>query len=429
MLIKFLSHGTGDPHKAVQYLMNTHDHNGILRPEVRVLRGNPNIVADLAASLSSIHRYTSGVIAWAPGDAPTSENINAVLNDFEQAAFAGLDPDQYSYTAISHGSHVHFLVARTELRTGLALNIAPPNRKKIFDEFRNYWNFKMGWARPDDPRRMRLMQPGPMASAYISATHKVEQISKKTDVDSATLCAALEVEPNDKDVITQWLLGRIRAGKIKGRQDVLSSLSELGELNRIGDEYISVRISSSIKPIRLKGFLYSKEFDPEKIFMASVSGHSPDPVKDEPNEEAALAAKIELERLIESRKKFNREVFFNRSRRRKKIKTSQVESTHFRQVATPLTSQENLLKEINNERNRNLVVGQVLAAFEAARNAVSGFIRVCIAAIPSYNAVERASRATERASRAIERTSEIVRIERTRIKCWTQKEKSIDQRS
>ena len=36
MHIRFLSHGTGDPHGARAYLLQKLDHNGSLRPEVRV---------------------------------------------------------------------------------------------------------------------------------------------------------------------------------------------------------------------------------------------------------------------------------------------------------------------------------------------------------------------------------------------------------
>ncbi|WP_223934121.1 hypothetical protein, partial [Aeromonas caviae] len=34
-------------------------------------------------------RYTSAVISWATEEAPTEDEINAVLDDFEKLAFAG----------------------------------------------------------------------------------------------------------------------------------------------------------------------------------------------------------------------------------------------------------------------------------------------------------------------------------------------------
>lgn len=144
MHIKFLSHGSGDPSKARAYLLQAHDCNGVPRPVVRVLRGNPQIVADVAQGLPFEHRYTSAVIAWHPTDAPTEQDIEAVLDDFEKAAFAGMAPDRFAYSAISHGDHIHIFAARVDLHTGKSFNMAPPGRKKLFDHLRNHWNFKKG---------------------------------------------------------------------------------------------------------------------------------------------------------------------------------------------------------------------------------------------------------------------------------------------
>ena len=43
-------------------------------------------MAAVADSLDFEHRYTSGVIAWAPEDQPTDEQIEAVLDAFEETA-------------------------------------------------------------------------------------------------------------------------------------------------------------------------------------------------------------------------------------------------------------------------------------------------------------------------------------------------------
>ena len=56
------------------------------------------------------------MIAWAPEDRPTDEQIGAVLDEFEKTAWAGLEPDRYAWTAVLHrehgdGVHVHILTA------------------------------------------------------------------------------------------------------------------------------------------------------------------------------------------------------------------------------------------------------------------------------------------------------------------------------
>ena len=114
MHIKFLARGTGSARDAADYLLGERDATGQPREGVEVLRGNPHQVAAVADALAFEHKYTSGVIAWAPDDEPTDAEIGAVLDDFEQTAWAGLEPDRYAWAAVLHrerggGAHVHVL--------------------------------------------------------------------------------------------------------------------------------------------------------------------------------------------------------------------------------------------------------------------------------------------------------------------------------
>ena len=131
MHIKWLKHGAGDARKATGYVLAERDHQGIERADVAVLRGDPEQVATVANSLDFARRYSSGVIAWAKEDAPTPEQIQQTLDEFERVTFAGLGADRVAWTAVQHteadGSiHVHVLVARVDLATGKAFNPAPP---------------------------------------------------------------------------------------------------------------------------------------------------------------------------------------------------------------------------------------------------------------------------------------------------------------
>lgn len=47
------------------------------------LRGDPQVFAALAKSSEHKYCYTSAVVAWHLDDAPTDEDINEVLNEFE----------------------------------------------------------------------------------------------------------------------------------------------------------------------------------------------------------------------------------------------------------------------------------------------------------------------------------------------------------
>ena len=252
MYIKFLKHGKGDPAKAASYLIDDVDHLNRPRPDVQVLRGDPQTFTALAESIQNEWKYTSGVIAWSKDDAPTNDEINEVLDTFEAHAFAGLKPTQYHFTAVLHeeddgSKHVHFLVPRLELETGKALNIAPPGNQKYFDPLRDYFNYSKGWSRPDDPALQR-------------DTQKPDYVHFE---DAAALRAGLKDGPvnNVREKIGRYIEQRVEHGFIRDRKDVLDAISELGEVTRTSDKFISLKIDG--KAIRLKGAFYESNFSIE----------------------------------------------------------------------------------------------------------------------------------------------------------------------
>lgn len=317
MHIKFLAHGTGDPKRAADYLIGPLDHHGVQRTVVRVLRGDPQMVGRLAGSLASVHRYTSGVISWHVEDEPTDEEIDALLVDFERLAFAGLQPVQYSWSAVLHedrdGSrHVHIFAARVELTTGKSFNMAPPGWQKSFDPLRDTWNHARGWARPDDPLRARLVQPGSMALASRSAARraqvKLEELVKQ-GMDAAELREALDVEPDAKTLLTDWLVRRVHAGLINSRENLVAALGEMGEVNRVSEDYISVRLSLGAKPLRLRGELFAASFNADAVRRALTTASvpaAPGRGRTLPNPAAAAAARTSYTNAIERRAVYNK---------------------------------------------------------------------------------------------------------------------------
>ena len=215
MLVKFLARGTGSARDAANYLLGERDAAGKPREGVEVLRGDPNEVAAVADTLEFEHRYTSGVIAWAPEDEPTDEQIEAVLDAFEETAWAGLEPDRYAWAAVLHcerggGAHVHILAARCDLETGRSLNICAAGlgeEPSVPSGTPSTTN--TAWARPDDPGRARVEQPG--HRAYIEATR---------------LRAGLRLEASPRDLIRDYLLQRVEHGMVRNRADVVSALRE-----------------------------------------------------------------------------------------------------------------------------------------------------------------------------------------------------------
>ncbi|MXW70532.1 MAG: relaxase/mobilization nuclease domain-containing protein, partial [Acidobacteria bacterium] len=296
MHIRFFGGGTGSAREAADYLVGERDAAGTVRPDVEVLRGNPGLVAAVADSLEFEHKFRSGLITWAPEDRPTDEQIEAVLDEFEKTAWAGLEFDRYAWTAVLHrehgtGVHVHILTARCDLETGRSLNIAPPGWEKTFGTLRDALNHQHGWSRPDDPARARAHQPG--HRAYLEA---------------AKLRTGLEHEVGPRELIRDYLLQRVEHGVVKNRADVVAALEEAGfEVPRQGKDYLTARDPETGKRWRLKGALYQHDFNPERRERPAEEPDGDRPPADRGGGgERAAAAWRELARRRERRSAYHR---------------------------------------------------------------------------------------------------------------------------
>ena len=305
MHIKFLARGTGSARAAADYLLGARDATGQPREGVEVLRGDPHQVAVVADALAFEHKYTSGVIAWAPDDTPTDAQIGAVIDAFEQTAWAGLEPDRYAWSAVVHrerdgGVHVHVLAARCDLETGRSLNIAPPGWQKTFDPLRDAFNAEEGWSRPDDPALARVQQPG--HRAYVEAAH---------------LRAGLALEPSPRDLIRDYLLQRVEHGTVRNRADVVAALREAGlEVPRQGQDYLTALDPTTGDRWRLKGELYAHDFKRERLdrAIAETAGDRA-PGDRGIDRERARAARRELAARCEQRAAYHRSRYGGGDRR------------------------------------------------------------------------------------------------------------------
>lgn len=234
-------------------------------PPPVVLFGDPKRTISLIDSVDNKWKYTSGVIAFGDQDAPTPEEITEVIKSFEQMAFAGLDPEQYDCLWIMHthegNVELHYVTPRVELSSGKALNICPPGYLKMFDTWRDSWNFEKGWSRPEDPARAKLIQIG----------------SNLEKTDAARLKAGLEKSGPTKAKleITDWLVERIKSGLVKNRADVINSLSEIGTITKSGETFITLHPAGFTKPFRLKGGIYGESFNPSEFVSDIGSQESP----------------------------------------------------------------------------------------------------------------------------------------------------------
>jgi hypothetical protein len=116
MMVRFFNHGDGSGGAAVGYLLAeevaayTEDRKRIACQTVRrdvlpeVLSGDPDLTRQLIDSNTRKWRYTSGVVAFHADDDPSPDQQAAVIQDFEKAAFAGLEGDQANILWVRHGT-------------------------------------------------------------------------------------------------------------------------------------------------------------------------------------------------------------------------------------------------------------------------------------------------------------------------------------
>ena len=132
MHLKYLPHGKGSTRAAVDYLVGERDAEGHRREGVEVVRGNPDMVAAMTDSLEFERKYTSAVIAWAPEDRPTDEQIRSRPRrvreerrgrDWHRTATRG----RQSCIASAGAASTRTSSPRNATsQTGRSLNIAPP---------------------------------------------------------------------------------------------------------------------------------------------------------------------------------------------------------------------------------------------------------------------------------------------------------------
>ena len=248
MLVKFFARGVGKGSGPVEYITRKDSPNtGQLRePAPEVIRGNPEITTQLIDGLDFQYKYNSGVLSFAVEDAPTEIEQQAIIDSFEEYAFAGINPDCYNTLWVRHthtGSdrvELHFVTPKVELNTGKSLNIAPPGWHGYFKPWQTYWNIKEDWARPDDLSRKRIYSPGYQAL-----------------IDAEKQRAGMLAASDPKQQLTDYITQRIEAGLVTNQNDIVKSFAELGlEIPRQGKNYITVVDPETNNKYRLKGGIY-----------------------------------------------------------------------------------------------------------------------------------------------------------------------------
>jgi hypothetical protein len=295
MMVRFFTHGDGSGGAAVNYLLAekvaayTEDRQRIPGQTVRrhvlpeVLSGGPDLTCRLIDSTTRRWRYTSGVVAFHADDDPSPDLQAAVMRDFEDAAFAGLERDQANILWVRHvhmgNVELHFLIPRVELYGNRSFNPAPPGSEPYFNSFRDYWNAREGWAGPDDPTRKRMVKP-------------VFDVGDRLQI---------------KETIQTLIALKIEAGEVRNHDDVRAVLAGLDGLEfkpltekqlekrrkadaeesrggkpRKRDTRITMRVagtSDSQNTFRLEDRIFHEDWTADEYFAAKPASEGREPVE------------------------------------------------------------------------------------------------------------------------------------------------------
>ena len=298
MMMKVFPHGTSRGDKPVNYLIRE-DVPGRSEHPPEVLCGSPNLTKALINDIDRKWKFTSGVLAWHPDDKVSREQECEVMEAFERVAFAGLEPDQryILWVRHSHAGHheLHFLIPRMELSSGKALNPCPPGWQKDFDVFRDLFNYRERWARPDDPERARDILPD-KADLFHAQRAKWKRVVQANERDEA------------REAITEMLKRKAELGQIENREDVLRILEEEGlSITRVGKDYVGVLEKESGLRLRFKGGIFAEGWKPKREVLLET-----EPMDESERVYRMAELEDELERVIEKRSQYNRKRYPSR---------------------------------------------------------------------------------------------------------------------
>ena len=258
MLIKFLPKVKSPALKIIKDL----DKRLTNRYAVTTMRGNPEMTGLLADSLLFRNRLTRCIIAWSPEDWPSKVETDNFLLDFERLAWAGIEPVDYHWTAIRHrkengATDIHIFIANVNLKTGKALNIAPPGSQYAFRLLQELYNTYYNWASPGDPELARNAQPG-----------------HERLYDTFRKRKGLKPKEGPRTRIGKYLDRLESENLLNTREDVIEALEAFGTILRTGKEYIAIDHHGTDRRLRLKGRVFHKNYSNRPKGRKENSGES-----------------------------------------------------------------------------------------------------------------------------------------------------------
>ena len=233
MVVKFFSNKKGGSVKAIDYLLNYREKDGT----ARVLVGDEQLTRNIINSISFKHKVCVGCLSFEEQD--IDENLKyKIMSDFEKYLLPSLESDQYNILWVEHLDkgrlELNFVIPKIELTRKIALNpFYHTQDLSRIDTWQNLSNLTYGFTDPKDPAKQRTLQGA----------------SKKISLQK------------DYEKLDEMLHELVKNGEIQNREQMIELLNENQIfVNRVGSDYISLKLPDSKKARRYKGGIYSEQF-------------------------------------------------------------------------------------------------------------------------------------------------------------------------
>jgi Relaxase/Mobilisation nuclease domain len=262
MILSFSKHSTGPGKAPVRYVCGAEKTDATTQKKIKrasapeIMRGDALVTEKLIDSIDFKHKYTSLVISFTQEEF-SKELAQQVLDEFEKAAFAGLDSSQYDYLAVLHtdtaNPHIHVISPRVELSSKKSYNLAPPGSASGF------WT---DWSTVTREKfNLKQIESNALDKSILNKFEK--QLLNKNRLSALPISQAkFEIDQNIKENILNGLL--------TNRSDVIDYLKKSGfEISRITANSISLKTNT--KNIRMEGLIYGESTSRDKKSYAEIA--------------------------------------------------------------------------------------------------------------------------------------------------------------
>ena len=265
MLVKFFGHGntknatggrSGGGGAVRDYLLKNKKDKSQPRTGATVFRGDPELTTEIINGIKNTSIYTSGVLSFSADEQPSEQQLNEIIDSFENTLFPNLDDDQYSSYWVMHQdkgrTELHFVFANIELITQKSLPVYYHKKDlDLIDNWKDITNYEYGLIDPNSPDRKR------------------DLVLSQINFDDQT-------DDQLKDEIHDEIFNEVTQNKnIKSRADIVNLFKSKGyEVTRQGKKENSISIKhphqkdnpdKKLRNLKFKGELYSPTFNRDQL--------------------------------------------------------------------------------------------------------------------------------------------------------------------